>query len=74
MDSVTDIPVIVTEEYAKAMAYATMEGIAKAAGLERKASLYRVQVGAFREKAYAQSLLQQLKNAGFEGFVTEAGA
>ena len=36
MDSTTDVPVILTEEYAKAMGYATMEGIAKAAGLTKK--------------------------------------
>lgn len=72
MDSVTDIPVILSEAYAKAMAYATMEGIAKVAGLQKK--LYRVQVGAFREKKYAQSLLEQLKEAGYEAFITEAGA
>lgn len=74
MDSTTDIPVILTDEYAKAMAYATMEGIAKAAGIEKKQGLYRVQVGAFREKKYAESLLEQLKNAGYEAFITEASA
>lgn len=35
MDSVTDAPVILTEDYAKLVAYATMEGIAKAAGLKK---------------------------------------
>jgi len=39
MDSVTDVPIILTEEYAKAMAYATMEGIAKAAGLKKLESV-----------------------------------
>ena len=38
MDSTTDVPVILTESYAKAMGYATMEGIAKAAGLTKKTS------------------------------------
>ena len=37
MDSVVDVPVILQEEYSKKMAYATMEGIAKIAGLEKKA-------------------------------------
>lgn len=37
MDSKVDVPVILTEEYAKAMGYATMEGIAKIAGLKKKA-------------------------------------
>ena len=72
MDSVTDIPVILTESYAKAMAYATMEGIAQVAGLKKK--LYRVQVGAFREKKYAENLLEELKKAGYQGFITEVNA
>lgn len=38
MDSRTDVPVILTDAYAKAMGYATMEGIAKAAGLRKKAA------------------------------------
>lgn len=33
--------------------------------------LYRVQVGAYREKANAQKMLQALKAAGFDGFITE---
>ena len=35
MDSTTDLPVIISEEYAKAVAYATMEGIARVAGLKK---------------------------------------
>lgn len=36
MDSRVDYPIISTEEYAKAVGYATMEGIAKVAGLHKK--------------------------------------
>lgn len=36
MDSRTDAPVILTDEYSRLVAYATMEGIAKAAGLRKK--------------------------------------
>ena len=39
MDSKVDVPVILTEAYAKAMGYATMEGIAKAAGLRKKTTV-----------------------------------
>ncbi len=39
MDSRTDAPVIITEAYSKLVAYATMEGIAKVAGLKKKAVL-----------------------------------
>ena len=35
MDSTTDAPVILTDAYSKLVAYATMEGIAKAAGLKK---------------------------------------
>jgi N-acetylmuramoyl-L-alanine amidase len=66
MDSKTDVPVILTEEYAKAVGYATMEAIAKVAGLKKKPQLYRVQVGAFRKKEYADALLDKLKAAGFK--------
>ena len=36
MDSVTDVPVILTDAYAKLVGYATMEGIAKVKGLRKK--------------------------------------
>lgn len=39
MDSKTDAPVIITDAYSKLVAYATMEGIAKVAGLRKKPQL-----------------------------------
>ncbi len=72
MDSVVDAPIIVTEDYARAMAKATMEGIARAAGIECKKPIYRVQVGAFHEKDNAAKLAQELKSKGYNCFVTEA--
>ena len=56
---------------AKAVAYATMEGIALVAGLQKKPqpTLYRVQVGAFEKKAYAEAMLEQLEKAGFTGYI-----
>ena len=36
MDSKTDVPVILTDAYSKKVAYATMEGIAKVAGLKKR--------------------------------------
>lgn len=38
MDSKTDAPTIVTDDYSKLVAYATMEGIAKVAGLKKKSA------------------------------------
>lgn len=69
MDSKVDAPVILTEEYAKAVGYATMEAIAKVAGLKKKPRYYRVQVGAFQKKEYADALLDKLKAAGFDGYI-----
>ena len=69
MDSKTDAPVILSESYAKAVGNATMEAIAKVAGLRRKETLYRVQVGAFSERENAENMLIRLKNAGFDGFI-----
>lgn len=80
MDSKVDTPIIVTDEYSKLVAYATMEGIAKVAGLQKKAAteapapadpdtLYRVQVGAYTDKANAEAMLEKLEAAGFNGFI-----
>lgn len=86
MDSKTDAPIIVTDAYAKLVAYATMEGVAKVAGLKKKGSaqgsatsasagtIYRVQVGAYSVKTNAEAMLQKLKAAGFDGFITTATA
>jgi len=71
MDSRTDAPIIVTEDYARAMAKATMEGIAKVAGIECNKTVYRVQLGAFLEKENACAFAQTLKDQGYDCFVTE---
>ena len=71
MDSKTDAPVIITEEYSRLVAYATMEGIAKAAGLKKLPQVqeadvfYRVQVGAFNDSKLAEALADKLRKAGF---------
>jgi N-acetylmuramoyl-L-alanine amidase len=73
MDSRADAPVILTEDYAKAVGYATMEAIASVAGLKKNPAetLYCVQVGAFKNKKYAYKMLENLKSAGFDGYITE---
>lgn len=69
MDSVTDAPVIDTEDYAKAMAEATMAAIAQVAGLQKK--VYRLQLGAFTEEDHARALLQKLRTQGYDCFIRE---
>ena len=48
MDSSTDVPVILTDGYAKAMAYATMDAIAYRAGLTLAAPSGKAQVQVLR--------------------------
>lgn len=71
MDSIIDAPVILTEEYAKAVGYATMEAIAQVAGLRKKPQLYRVQVGTFSDRKNALAMLDKLKAAGFTGYIKQ---
>jgi N-acetylmuramoyl-L-alanine amidase len=71
MDSATDVPVILTEEYADKMAEAIAEVVIEKSGAtKKKRILYRVQVGAFSKEAYAEEMLKKLKAAGFEGYIT----
>jgi N-acetylmuramoyl-L-alanine amidase len=70
MDSKVDAPIILTEEYAKVVGYATMEAIAQVAGLVKKPQLYRVQVGAFKTYEYAKDMQGRLLAAGFPGYIT----
>lgn len=72
MDSRTDAPIILTEEHAKLAAYATMEGIARVAGLAKKEkTVYRVQVGAFTSRDNAEEMKKKLESAGFSAFITQ---
>ena len=48
----------------------TMDGFRKDVKDAMTSSLYRVQVGAFSKKQNAENLLAKLKQAGFEGFIT----
>lgn len=47
MDSTTDAPVILTDAYSKLVAYATMEGIAKAAGLKKLPTVPQPESGGY---------------------------
>ena len=54
------------------MARAIVKGITgqSVAAAAASSTLYRVQVGAYRDRANAEDMLSKLKKAGFEGFVT----
>lgn len=49
----------------------TMDGFRKDVKAAMTHSYYRVQVGAFEKKQNAENLLANLKQAGFEGFITK---
>lgn len=76
MDSKVDAPIILTDAYAKKVAYATMEGIAKVAGLKKLPTepnkIYRVQVGAFSSVENAKRLANELEGKGYEVVIVEA--
>lgn len=70
MDTKSDHAVITSAAGQTAYAKAVAEGLIEFLGLKKKTSspavLYRVQTGAFRNKAYAVALLNKVKAAGFD--------
>lgn len=75
MDSRVDVPIILTDDYARKCAKAIVEYIAHRAKLKKKATqpkaLYRVQVGAFSKKANAEALVADLKAKGYQAYITK---
>ena len=73
MDSKTDVPIILTENYAQRCAEAIVEVIVKRGKLTKKPeSLYKVQVGAFSKVENANRLKAELTTKGYEAFITKA--
>ncbi len=74
MDSATDVPVILSEDYAEKCATAITEVIVKRGSLAKKEEerpLYRVQVGAFFVKSNAEKLVAELKEKGYRPLIKE---
>lgn len=77
VDNAKDIKIIDTAAEQKAMGVALAKGILKTLGIAYKApevstTIYRVQVGAFRNKEYAEDMLKKLKRDGYDGFIVTA--
>lgn len=73
MDSSTDVPIILTDAYARKCAQAIVEVIAKRAKLTKKpTTLYRVQVGAFSKKENADKLKAELTKKGYQAYIVKA--
>lgn len=75
MDSATDVPVILTDEYAQQCARAIVEVIVQRGKLTKKAdepaALYRVQLGAFANRDNAERLLAELQAKGYQAYITK---
>lgn len=76
MDSKTDVPVILTEKFADQCAEAIVKVLVERGKLTKKIvapnKLYRVQTGAFTNKANAEKHAAKLKAAGFNAIIVEA--
>lgn len=66
-----DIQILDTKAEQTAMGVAIAKGILKTLGLAQTESvrLYRVQVGAYRNRDNAEAMLKKLKSAGFDGII-----
>ena len=83
MDSSTDVPIILSEDFANKCAEAIVEVLVTKGGLVRKASstnkvtesskttIYRVQVGAFSNKQNAYDMQKRLDALGFKSIIKE---
>lgn len=72
MDSKTDVPIILTEDYANKCAEAIVEVLVKRGKLTKKPAdtkIYRVQVGAFSKKENAEKMAKSLRNDGYEAII-----
>ena len=74
MDSATDVPIILTNDFAQKCAKAIVSVIVERGGLTKKkkpaAGLYKVQVGAFSKKANAEKLVAELAAKGYNAYIT----
>lgn len=72
MDSKTDVPIILTEEYANKCATAIVNVLVERGKLEKKPDKrYIVQTGVYSIKANAESQVAALKKAGFDAIIKE---
>ena len=81
MDSSTDVPVILTEKFADQCAAAIVKVLVRRGNLtakpvvpaeHEKQYIYRVQVGAYSKRAGAETMLNQLRDAGFGGIIVKS--
>ena len=74
VDNATDIKILSTEAQRKDMGIAIAKGILKTLGVavqSEKATLYRVQVGAYFVKENAEAMQKKIKAVGFDAFIVK---
>lgn len=73
MDSKTDVPIILTDDYAQKCAKAIVQVLVARGKLTKKAKapdkLYKVQLGAFSQKANAEKLAKELEAKGYKAYI-----
>ncbi len=74
MDSSTDVPIILTDDYARKAAAAIVDVIAERADLVRKpvedeGGLYIVRAGAFKNRAGAEKIKKELEALGYQAYI-----
>lgn len=77
VDNTEDIKIIDTAEEQKAMGVAIAKGVLATLGIAYKAEkevIYRVQVGAYKNKANAENMRKKLSAAGYPAIIVEGGA
>ena len=74
VDNASDLKILATESQRKSMGEAIAKGILKTLGIDiqcEKATLYRVQVGAYLLKSNAEAMHKKLKAVGFDAFIVK---
>ena len=74
VDNATDRQILATEGKRNAMGVAIAKGILKALGVAyqgERATLYRVQVGAYFVKENAEAMQKKIKAVGFDAFIVK---
>ena len=77
IDNAKDILIIDTAEEQKVMGVAIAKGVLATLGIAYKADeevIYRVQVGAYKNKANAENMRKKLSAAGYPAIIVEGGA
>ena len=72
LDHKKDVQIVDTPQKQQAMGRAIARGILKTLGIREEKALYRVQIGAFSQKANAEKLRQKAVASGFsDAFIVQ---